>query len=328
MRHGDIYALDSGLNRKREQIKVPRKQKFITDSYGMRNDRTNIEDAEIILVGDSFITANGTTQEHIPSNILSEISGKKVAALSYGGLDAMDYEIFIDKHLDKIKKDAKIFIFYFEGNDFTKINNKTDIKKIDGSKYFEWGGHQLPLVSGKIRVAYERLERNKDKFLLRVLSEKNYFLRNIRAKSHIMYRKFFSKLHNTNSPIKYFKIGNKTVGFFYNENSEINNEYNTYIFKDNKILERIAGVFYIPTKLRIYSPLIDSITYNSNKKLEYLINSYSLLGIPVYDLSENFNLSVSKYLLEEKYLYWRDDTHWNHNGIFEAMSYVNSIMKK
>ena len=184
----------------------------------MRNDRTNIEDAEIILVGDSFITANGTTQEHIPSNILSEISGKKVAALSYGGLDAMDYEIFIDKHLDKIKK-------------------------IDGSKYFEWGGHQLPLVSGKIRVAYERLERNKDKFLLRVLSEKNYFLRNIRAKSHIMYRKFFSKLHNTNSPIKYFKIGNKAVGFFYNENSEINNEYNTYIFKDNKILERITGVF-------------------------------------------------------------------------------------
>ena len=25
MRHGDIYALDSGLNRKREQIKVPSK---------------------------------------------------------------------------------------------------------------------------------------------------------------------------------------------------------------------------------------------------------------------------------------------------------------
>ena len=41
-------------------------------------DKTKIEDAEIILVGDSFITANGTTQEHIPSNILSEISlGKR-----------------------------------------------------------------------------------------------------------------------------------------------------------------------------------------------------------------------------------------------------------
>ena len=68
------------------------------------------------------------------------------------------------------------------------------------------------------------------------LNYKNYFLRNIRAKSHIMYRKFFSKLYNTASPIKYFKIGNKTVGFFYIDNFEMNNEYTTYIFKNNKLL--------------------------------------------------------------------------------------------
>ena len=77
MPYGDIYFLDSGLNNKRELIKVPRIQKFITDSYGIRNDEIKIEEAEIILVGDSFITANGTTQEDMPSNILSKISGKK-----------------------------------------------------------------------------------------------------------------------------------------------------------------------------------------------------------------------------------------------------------
>ena len=328
MPHGDIYVADSGLDKKREQIKVPREQQFITDSYGIRNDKTNIEDAEIILVGDSFITGNSITQKHIPSNVLSKISGKKVASLSYGGLDAKDYEIFIDKYLNIIRKDAKIFVFYFEGNDFVKINNKLNVKKIDDSKYFEWRGHQIPLISGKIRFAYERLERNKDKFLLRILSEKNYFLRNIRAKSHIMYRKFFSRLHNTGSPVKYFEIGNKTVGFLHTDNFEMDNEYTTYIFKNNKILERVTGLFFIPTKLRIYSPYINSITYNSNNKLEYLINSYSSLGIPVYDLSENMSLSVSKYLSEGKYLYWRDDTHWNHNGIFVAMNYVSNIIKK
>ena len=82
MPYGDIYAVDSGLNKKREQIKEPREQQFITDSYGIRNDKTNIEDAEIILVGDSFITGNSITQKHIPSNVLSKISGKKVASLS------------------------------------------------------------------------------------------------------------------------------------------------------------------------------------------------------------------------------------------------------
>ena len=39
-------------------------------------------------------------------------------------------------------------------------------------------------------------------------------------------------------------------------------------------------------------------------------------------------LKAKKYLMEDKYLYWRDDTHWNHNGIFVAMSYINKIIKK
>ena len=143
-----------------------------------------------------------------------------------------------------------------------------------------------------------------------------------------MYRKFFSKLHNTGSPVEYFEIGNRTVGFLYTDNSEMNSKYTTYIFKNNKVLERVTGFFFIPTKLRIYSPYINSINYNSNNKLEYLISAYSSLNIPVYDLSKNMSLSVSKYLSEEKYLYWRDDTHWNHNGIYEAMSYVSDIIKK
>ncbi len=129
MRHGDIYAIDLGLNKKRERIKESRKQKFVTDTLGMRNDKTSIEDAEIILVGDSYITGNGTSQENIPSNTLSKISGKKVAILSYGGLDAKDYEIFILRYLNKIKKNAKIYIFYFEGNDFIMVNKKKKYKR-------------------------------------------------------------------------------------------------------------------------------------------------------------------------------------------------------
>ena len=38
MPYGDIYVADSGLNKKRELIKVPREQQFITDSYGIRNN--------------------------------------------------------------------------------------------------------------------------------------------------------------------------------------------------------------------------------------------------------------------------------------------------
>ena len=69
--------MDFGLNKERNLIKEPRAQEFITDSYGIRNNKTKIEDAEIILVGDSLITGTGITQKHIPSNVLNEISGKK-----------------------------------------------------------------------------------------------------------------------------------------------------------------------------------------------------------------------------------------------------------
>jgi len=324
MPFGDIYVLDSGLNEKRELIKEPRLQRFITDSYGLRNDQNKIENAEIILVGDSFITGNSTSQEHIPSNILSKVSKKKVSALTYGGLDPSDYESIIKKYLNIIKKDAKIFVFYFEGNDFNKIPKKESFDK----KYISWRGYKIPKISGTIRFAYERLERNKDKFLLKVLSDKNYFLRNIRAKSHLIYRKFFSKLHNTDSPVKYFKIKNQVVGFLHYENPKVQFKYSTYIFKNSEILNRINAIFFIPTKINIYSDYINDFEVINNNKFEYLKNSYSKLNIPVYNLTNTMRIAAEKYLNEEKYLYWRDDTHWNYNGIFESMSYVNDIAIK
>ena len=329
MPHGDIFFMDYGLNEERNLIKEPRMQEFITDSYGIRNDRTKIEDAEIILVGDSFITANGITQKHIPSNVLSEISGKKVASLSYGGLNPAEYEFIINKYLNVIKKDAKIFVFYFSGNDFLKKKKEmSNIISSDNSKYIYWRGYKIPALTGKIRFAYIELERKKDKLLLQIFSEHNYFLKNIRAKSHSMYMKFFSKLHNTGSGIKYFKIQDKTVGFYYRDDNGISNDYHTYIFSNKKILERVNAFFFVPIKLRVYSDYIDSVEIAENNKLKYLKDSYSKLNKPVYDLAKIMKLAVPKYLEEGKYLYWRGDTHWNYNGIFESMNFVNNIIKK
>ncbi len=311
MPYGDIYALDVSFDGKKDLIKEPRKQEFITDDHGIRNNITKIEDADIILVGDSFITGNGTTQKHIPANILSKISGKKVASLTYGGLNPAEYQMIIHKYLDIIKKNAKIFVFYFEGNDFFEINKN---KKLATNK--------------TIISFYKKLEINKDKFLLLILSEKNYFLRNIRAKSHLLNQKIFSIIGEEENPIKYFEIGNKTVGFYYTDDLDINSKFVTYIFQHKKILERVNGFFFIPTKLRVYSDYIDSVKYNGNNKFKYLKDGYSYLNKPVYDLTEIMKLSISKYLSKGKYLYWRDDTHWNQHGIFEAMSYINNIMKK
>ena len=75
MPHGDIVAADHCV--KHNNIIEPRIQKFITDKNGFRNDITDIEDAEIILVGDSFIVGSSNTQEDTPANILNKLTKKK-----------------------------------------------------------------------------------------------------------------------------------------------------------------------------------------------------------------------------------------------------------
>jgi hypothetical protein len=323
MPHGDIYYKDGGLNKKRELIKEPRKQIFITDSHGYRND-IKIEDAKIILVGDSFISGTGTSHPHIPSSTLNKILNIEVASLSFSGLDPIDYEKIIKKYLPIIKKDAKIYVFYFEGNDFRVKNNKINDNNQNQIKNQEF--QYLSLVKYKIRSGYERLERNKDKFLLKILPDKNYFLRNIRQKSHSLIRKFFSNMDDAESPIIYNKIKNKFVGFFYNDNFNSNENYISYIFKDKEVLKRVNGIFFIPIKLRIYSDYF-GLTEDDNPKFQYLIDEYAKLKIPTYNLSKKMKPIVSKYLHNNEYLYWRDDTHWNRYGIYESMNFVSSIFK-
>ena len=327
MPFGDIYVIDAGLDKRREQIKEPRKQIFITDNYGQRNNITDIEAADIIIVGDSFVVGNGVSQEYIPANILSKISGKKVASLAYGGLEPHHYEKLINKYLKIIKPTAKIYVFYYDGNDFNSKASNTNVKIFDKSKYFYWRGNKIPIISGEIRFAYERLERAKDKFLLKVMSDKNFFLRVVRSKSHIFIRKFFSKLHNTKGPIKYFTINKQLNGFFFIEPSQFSNNQNSYIFRNKEVLKRINGIIFIPSKARVYSKEI-GIDILKNYKIDFLERNYSKHKIPVHDLTKIMTSKANLYLDDNKFLFYRDDTHWNPYGIFEAMNFVNLIIDR
>ena len=279
-------------------------------------------------MGDSFISAQGTSQEHTPANILNDISGKKVATLSWAGVSPEDYEELIKKHLSFLKKQTDIFVFYFEGNDFEKVNIKENNNLIDNSKYIYWRGYKIPKWKAKIRFVHERLERNKDKFLLKVFSEKNYFLRNIRRKTHLLNRKIVTAWTNTGSPIKYFKIGEEIVGFNYELSEKTKDIFSTYIPQDQEIISRISAVFFIPTKVRVYSEYINADMKQTSQKFQILKKRFNLLDVPVYDLSVEMKNSVPSYLSEGKYLFWRDDTHWNNYGIFVAMNYIDKIINK
>ena len=79
----------------------------------------------------------------------------------------------IEKNLDKLGKDTQILLFYFAGNDFNYQFKKD-------KKYIYYDGVPIPYLKYKIRFGYQRLERNKDKVFIKILSniyKKNFFIK-------------------------------------------------------------------------------------------------------------------------------------------------------
>ena len=52
------------------------------------------------------------------------------------------------------------------------------------------------------------------------------------------------------------------------------------------------------------------------------------MGIEVIDLTALLKLSAEKYQKKGEFIYWRDDTHWNVNGINEIMKYIKELDNK
>lgn len=312
MPHGDIIAME--YCNKIENLAKPRRQTFITDQNGFRNDRFNINDAEIILVGDSFIAGSSNTQEDIPANILNKLNKKKVYTLT--SITRPDYyEYHLKNHLDKLSKNSIILLFYFAGNDFNY-----EYKKNKDFIYFN--DVPIPYLKYKLRFGYERLERNKDKIFIKIFDkiyQKNYFYKKIRPKSQRLMKKILGKWTNT-CPVEYHKIKDHNVGFYYKPKKNYTN-VSTHIITDEKILSKLKKVYFIPTKYAVYKRYIDQGKIHKDD-YNYLKLKYNELGIEVEDLTDILVSSAENNLKNNTLIYWQDDTHWNKNGIYAAMKYI------
>jgi len=314
MSHGDINAIDvcsDKVNLKRQQ----QVQIFKTDKYGFRNDNFTLEEADVILVGDSFIAGTGNTQRDIPANILSEISDLKVAAITVIS-NPLKYEEYLKKFLPIIKKNAKIFVFYFQGNDFNI--NLSSFNEVNKQSY-----------KFKIISLYERLERNKDSLFikkLRIVYHKNYFFKKIRPKSQRFLKKIAYTLRGQ-CPAAYYHALNETfMGFYYKNESEGLN-VSTHIINDKNIINRIEKIVFVPSKFSVYQEILGLKKNNRYGSLEYLKTGYKKKGIEVLDLTNILRVSAQKKAKEGKLVYWSDDTHWNEHGIRSGMKYLLSFIK-
>jgi len=310
--HGDIIAVDVCINDANDLIQK-RQQIFITDDYGFRNSKVKLKNADLILVGDSIVSGSGLSDKDILSNQINSKSNFKAANISVGGVGPVEYESMLLKYLKTIDKDSKIFIFYFEGNDF-EISNTNIIPK------YSYNNIKINKYKYKIRFGYERLERNKDKFFVKILNYKNIFYKKIRPKSQRFYKRSMLKWTNT-CEVQYDLINKKLTGFLWtNRNKEY--IYKTHIINNPEILKSIDKVFFVPTKSTVYEKYTKNIINYESNKFFFLQKSYSKKNIDVVDLTLPLKLNIKKYLLKDSLLFFKDDTHLNKYGISVLADYI------
>ena len=300
MSYGDLGAMtvDNDLYK---SIHEPRFVEFITDKNGYRN-KDEIVDADFALIGDSFVVGNGTTQDSILSENLSKSLDYKFVNLGYPG-SPYDYEIIAKEKLKLYGKNVKIFLFYFEGNDFTNS------KSTEPPKKFIFRSH------------IKELESLKSKYLNFIYPKDHTLVRAIRRKGMSSYSKIqnFIKSKNNRQNLEYIdqinkvkikKIGSKNVGFFQSYIDASNSKVlNAYKIKDNEILKNIEAIFFLPTKFRVYNDL------EKNLGFENLNNLYTNNCIPIINTTNELKKKASELELSDRYVFWRDDTHLNKFGI-------------
>ena len=81
-----------------------------------------------------------------------------------------------------------------------------------------------------------------------------------------------------------------------------------------KLKPNLVQIFFIPVKYRVYAKWLADKPLPS-AQLDYLIQAAGQAGIPVFDLTPALALEAERLLPRGEYVYWRDDSHWNCNGM-------------
>ena len=317
MKFGDLLwgAVNQKQDYRDELIKTPRTVRFVTDKYGFRNDPDHaIENANVILVGDSFVVANGISQKDTPAVLLSAKSQLKVASMAHPGAP-QDYFDLIKDYSKFTRADARFIIFFFEGNDFG-----------GGVPSYNQCDHK---VLAEVYSKYERAELLKDQLFSVIFQHHKTFILKIRNRVHYINARYLKPCGSTNGFVRYIKLKGQWLGFFEPYISASTQQYEGPLHLDVplNIKNKISAFVFIPTKFRVYQEAVHFLDVRLGNLPSKFKESSLQLGIPVIDLSVCLKEKAVELLPKDKYVFWRDDTHWSPEGIEAAMTCLSKFLK-
>ncbi len=267
----------------------PRTVRFATDSLGYRNiaDYTG---QGLALVGDSFVVSSSTDQADIPSAVLRRNHGLETYAVAAVGGDMADYARWMRDFHVRFQTQARVALVCFEGNDFKPVDDRDRREpawKLWTRRYRDWFRFQ-PLG----RIVFTQVGR-------------------LRAKSR-------------QDPVLLATADGHPMAFFGPYVEQVRQaaprDLGDFPALLAEMAPRVAAVFLVPAKYRVYAPLLDKPETNlPNAQWEYLSDLCATLSLPCHDLTPALAAEAGKALADGEFVYFPDDTHWNARGIRAAV---------
>ena len=290
---GDIYAIGT----RKDIDKEPHQIIFKTDSLGFRND-ADYQGEEYLLIGDSLLAGIDDTQEDILPSQLKRFQINTYALGHSGGI--REYVQYITYMRHRFGNNFQALIFLFEGNDFPEKFKAAGPPKRDNpvSRYFR-----------QYKAFFKET--------------------NVYRYTFSLYQRFFKKKWES----EVLEINNNRMGFL-TDHIKVSQRKHYDLPEDlagmlAAVKENIGHIFFIPTKYRVYYPLAhqDQAASLPHAQWEAVAKLGQRLNIGCTDLTGPLLEASRRLSQDNRFTYWKDDTHWNKWGIAVAAQVIAGKMQ-
>lgn len=280
---GDLYAISGHAY---PQIRHPRVVSYYTDALGYRNTR-DLSFARYAILGDSYVVGSTVDQKEIISERLSAHLGEGVYNAGFPTHIPGYINRFHQLFLDKAKDGTRFILVLFEGNDFACPGDQFD--------------NFVPVNSPTHYVPP--------------------FIRKLE-----LYRLFFGlsrqalnsmRIDNLDSSLLVKSVGGRPMAFYRPYVWQVRRKQICSLATEISQGLRAIGpyfdlVAFAPTKYRIYYDHIrrsdDALPNHQSRRAKEIAE---IMGAKFIDLTPYVYDAARRHLEQNKFVYWRDDTHWN-----------------
>jgi len=302
MPHGDLLAIDPNAP---GTIAEPRSVYFKADSHGFRND-ADYAGEKWLLLGDSFVACTGSDQSACLGNVLRRNHQIDTYALALPA-EPDFYMARLAWALNRLPVPHDVRGLVFEGNDFRSDD-------------------QLPVRQPRPPSWYDQRKLETMELVRNRLTATEYLFRASRRFERMVFPP-------PEQLVEVHRVGERHVGFWgyqvdYARCTRLS--LNIAPSHPSELLRKIGAAFFIPTSYRTYAPHLKDGRPPLPEPAAGLVAAQSFfgaLGIPVVDLSPALRARAKELLPEKKYVFYRDDTHWNLYGVEAAARVVAETVR-